>query len=468
MALKRALATLLLTLTTVSAWAQQPVAQASGAILSASCPGTGCVTLTVNGYASVGIQASGTFAATLGFTGTADGTNYASLLCTPAGGGSTVSTTTSTGLWMCPAAGLRAVRAVATAYTSGSAAVALQGAQPGPAYASVSASLTSTTCPGSGCASLNTSSYATLAIQLSGTWTGTANFEATVNGTDYQSLSCTPSSGSTAVTTATDNDLWFCTVTGARNVRVRLSGSPTGTLRVAAQSATGGGASSGGGGSGAYLPLAGGTMTGALLFTDNTYDIGASGATRPRTGYFGTSIVLGTSGVLVGGTNAVDQRNGTNAQTFNIYNTYTNSSNGEWFSLGWASNTAIFKMTKNGTGIARDMAFQVPATASIYYDADTHQYRTAGFGNIAKFTSAGLTMQDKDIITGTTTGTKFGTATSQKLGFWNATPIVQPTTAVAAATFVANTSLIANDTATFDGYTIGQVVKSLRNVGLLQ
>jgi len=29
------------------------------------------------------------------------------------------------------------------------------------------------------------------------------------------------------------------------------------------------------------LPLTGGTLTGALLFTDNTYDIGASGATRP-------------------------------------------------------------------------------------------------------------------------------------------------------------------------------------------
>jgi hypothetical protein len=39
-----------------------------------------------------------------------------------------------------------------------------------------------------------------------------------------------------------------------------------------------------------YLPLTGGTLTGHLLFTDNTYDIGASDATRPRTGYFGTSV----------------------------------------------------------------------------------------------------------------------------------------------------------------------------------
>jgi hypothetical protein len=82
--------------------------------------------------------------------------------------------------------------------------------------------------------------------------------------------------------------------------------------------------------------------------------------------------------------------------------------------------------------------------------------------------SGDFTIADaKNIILLTTTGTKIGTATSQKLSFWNATPIVQPTTAVAASTFVTNTSLIADDTATFDGYTIGQVVKALRNAGLL-
>lgn len=73
----------------------------------------------------------------------------------------------------------------------------------------------------------------------------------------------------------------------------------------------------------------------------------------------------------------------------------------------------------------------------------------------------------RDFILDTTTGSKIGTATSQKLGFWNATPIIQPTTGIAAAAFVANTSGIADDSATFDGYTIGQVVKALRNVGLL-
>ena len=83
-------------------------------------------------------------------------------------------------------------------------------------------------------------------------------------------------------------------------------------------------------------------------------------------------------------------------------------------------------------------------------------------------TTAPLTFgEGGNIAAGTTTGTKIGTDAAQKLGVWNAAPIVQPTTGVAAATFVANTSLIANDTATFDGYTLGQVVKALRNIGLL-
>lgn len=42
-----------------------------------------------------------------------------------------------------------------------------------------------------------------------------------------------------------------------------------------------------------YLPLAGGTLTGDLKFTDATYDIGKSGATRPRDGFFSRDITVG-------------------------------------------------------------------------------------------------------------------------------------------------------------------------------
>jgi len=51
---------------------------------------------------------------------------------------------------------------------------------------------------------------------------------------------------------------------------------------------------------GAYLPITGGTLTGNLLFTDATYDIGASGATRPRDLFLSRNAVIGGT-MSVGG-----------------------------------------------------------------------------------------------------------------------------------------------------------------------
>lgn len=104
----------------------------------------------------------------------------------------------------------------------------------------------------------------------------------------------------------------------------------------------------------------------------------------------------------------------------------------------------IFKTTPTGVGAALTESFRITETQDLTF------------------------VEGVDFNFGTATGTKLGTATTQKLSFWNVTPIVQPTTAISASTFVANTSGIVNDTATFDGYTIGQIVKALRNIGLLQ
>ena len=42
-----------------------------------------------------------------------------------------------------------------------------------------------------------------------------------------------------------------------------------------------------------YLPITGGTLTGNLLFTDASYDIGATGATRPRDLFLSRNAVIG-------------------------------------------------------------------------------------------------------------------------------------------------------------------------------
>jgi hypothetical protein len=62
---------------------------------------------------------------------------------------------------------------------------------------------------------------------------------------------------------------------------------------------------------------------------------------------------------------------------------------------------------------------------------------------------------------------RFGATTTNKIGFWNRTPILQPTTAVAAATFVVGVGTAVTDASTFDGYTLGQIARALRNMGIL-
>ena len=55
-----------------------------------------------------------------------------------------------------------------------------------------------------------------------------------------------------------------------------------------------------------------------------------------------------------------------------------------------------------------------------------------------------LNLSTKDLVTDTTTGTKIGTATTQKIGFFNATPVVQQA-AIADATDAATTQARLND-----------------------
>ena len=76
-----------------------------------------------------------------------------------------------------------------------------------------------------------------------------------------------------------------------------------------------------------------GTVTSNLIFTDNTYDIGASGATRPRTGYFGTSI---------------------NAQSGeNAYGVWIGPTTGAW-SVGGYTGIAFLIRNTGGGGVGGD------------------------------------------------------------------------------------------------------------------
>ncbi len=70
-------------------------------------------------------------------------------------------------------------------------------------------------------------------------------------------------------------------------------------------------------------------------------------------------------------------------------------------------------------------------TTAIVYAATSgsqeHRFRVPTTGTILTLGTAAITVADAtNFVFNTGTGTKFGTATTQKIGFYNATPIVQP------------------------------------------
>jgi hypothetical protein len=80
---------------------------------------------------------------------------------------------------------------------------------------------------------------------------------------------------------------------------------------------------------------------------------------------------------------------------------------------------------------------------------------------------------DHDLIIGTSTGTKIGTAATQKIGFFNATPVVQQTAAALTTGTSGGSGTALHTNATITGnvgstaYTVGDIVKALKTLGLL-
>ena len=164
----------------------------------------------------------------------------------------------------------------------------------------------------------------------------------------------------------------------------------------------------------------------------NNYAIGATGN------------IYVSNGVLVGSTNSALTGTG---QVYANNGFYTNANSSLVGIIGYTNNVSIY--SKFSTG-------------SVFLGVNAST-------DILKIDTNGLTITDaKNIILNTTTGTKIGTATNQKISFWNASPIVQPTTSITSSTIVNGTGTASKQDDTFDGYTMAQVVKALKNMGILQ
>lgn len=96
---------------------------------------------------------------------------------------------------------------------------------------------------------------------------------------------------------------------------------------------------------------------------------------------------------------------------------------------------------------AADLYLRGDATKGVHINDNNAGTVDLSLGGGAVSIGGTITLSDaKNLVLGTTTGTKFGTATSQKIGFFNSTPIVQPTGDVITA--LQNLGLIASATIT--------------------
>jgi len=153
--------------------------------------------------------------------------------------------------------------------------------------------------------------------------------------------------------------------------------------------------------------------------------------------------------------NTLALRNSTAAQAFHLYNTYTSGSVYERGFMRWESN--ILRIgTEHVGGSVRDVYFYRHTSAMLLLNSN------------------GVTLANGvDLVFNTSTGSKIGSSSTQKLAFWNATPIVQPSSTGETTGFTAGSGTAVNDDSTFTGnvgataYRISDIVKHLKNAGLI-
>ena len=136
---------------------------------------------------------------------------------------------------------------------------------------------------------------------------------------------------------------------------------------------------------------------------------------------------------------------------------------------GTAGGALALKGSTSGTATLQTAAAAGAVTVTLPAVTDTLAVLGAN-----SFTATQTLADATDIVVGTTTGTKIATATTQKLGFYNATPVVQQATTGTATGFTAGGP--ANGVhadSTFTGgsgtkaYRISDIVLALKNLGLL-
>jgi hypothetical protein len=141
-------------------------------------------------------------------------------------------------------------------------------------------------------------------------------------------------------------------------------------------------------------------------------------------------------------------------------------------SLSIDSGTAL--TTTNQTGTGSLVLATNPSMTGATLGGTSFLTTAQVYGNLTMESTTEVILTDGvNIAAGTTTGTKIGTATSQKIGFYNVTPVIQYDTAGTTTGFTASTGTTVVSGSTFTGntgstaYTIGDIVLALKKIGIM-
>jgi hypothetical protein len=123
--------------------------------------------------------------------------------------------------------------------------------------------------------------------------------------------------------------------------------------------------------------------TGFYRDAPNVIRVSLSGVRYQQFGTNGLSLLDNSQGIVWGAAsdvylvrdaaNTLALRNSTNAQTFNIYNTYTDPSNYERLKVYWTSNYAFLEVGNAGTGTLRSLI--IDASSLIFRNGGTNRWQ---------------------------------------------------------------------------------------------
>lgn len=245
--------------------------------------------------------------------------------------------------------------------------------------------------------------------------------------------------------------------------------------------------------SGSNIYTANGTLTGTRAVTMDGFNLSFSGGKTSfgANVYFGdgdaplqvnatdsTSLLRGYTSTNVlgialkaitttGGQVLIANTSGTGVISLNgVGDSYFNAVGN--FGIGVASPTTKLHIIST-TGIDPLRIENSSGFLAKFTDASTFEIGGGGAGQRVYIKGAGATSGTTALMVHNSASSPiFELRDDVAIGMFGATPVVRATTGGASSTFTANTSGIADNTATFDGYTIGQIVKALRNIGILQ